>query len=182
MAIDIESKLAEFVAAQKGVYGDVVRELTAGRKRTHWIWFIFPQMAGLGFSLMARKFGIESKEEAIGYLKHGVLGPRLLECTQLMLAVPGRDIEAIMGYPDNLKFRSSMTLFAAVAPEEGLFAEALEKFLMGSGICGRWNCWSGRARRFFGRARRFFGRPMRFLKCWRAEITERIDESREFNE
>ena len=131
MTRDMEEKLGQFVAAQEGVYGDVVRELTAGRKRSHWIWFIFPQMAGLGFSQMARKFGIESKEEAIGYLKHDVLGPRLRECTRLMLAAPHRDIGSIMGYPDDMKFRSSMTLFAEVAPEEGLFAEALEKFFEG---------------------------------------------------
>jgi uncharacterized protein (DUF1810 family) len=131
MATVIEKKLGRFVAAQEGVYGEVVRELTAGRKRSHWIWFVFPQMAGLGFSQMARKFGIESREEAIGYLKHGVLGPRLRECTRLMLASPHRDIGAIMGYPDDLKFRSSMTLFAEVVPEEPCFAEALEKFFEG---------------------------------------------------
>jgi uncharacterized protein (DUF1810 family) len=131
MTPDIVEKLEQFVAAQEGVYDQVVRELTAGRKRSHWIWFIFPQMAGLGFSQMARKFGIESKEEAIGYLKHGVLGPRLRECTRLMLAIGHRDIGSVMGYPDDLKFRSSMTLFAAVAPEDPLFAEALEKFFDG---------------------------------------------------
>ena len=131
MANDIEEKLAQFVAAQEGVYEQVVRELMAGRKRSHWIWFVFPQMAGLGFSQMSRKFGIESRDEAIGYLKHDVLGPRLLECTRLMLAAPHRDIGSIMGYPDDLKFRSSMTLFAAVAPDEACFAEALEKFFGG---------------------------------------------------
>jgi uncharacterized protein (DUF1810 family) len=131
MTPEIEEKLAQFVAAQKGVYDQVVQELAGGRKRSHWIWFIFPQMAGLGFSQMARKFGIASGEEAIGYLKHGVLGPRLRECTRLMLAAPHRDIRSIMGYPDDLKFRSSMTLFAAAAPEEPLFSEALEKFFDG---------------------------------------------------
>jgi uncharacterized protein (DUF1810 family) len=131
MTPDIVEKLAQFVAAQEGVYDQVVRELTAGRKRSHWIWFIFPQMARLGFSQMSWKFGIESKEEAIGYLEHGVLGSRLRECTRLMLAAPHRDIGAIMGYPDDLKFRSSMTLFAEVAPEETCFSEALEKFFGG---------------------------------------------------
>jgi uncharacterized protein (DUF1810 family) len=98
-----EAKLAEFVAAQDEVYDQVVLELRAGRKETHWIWFIFPQMAGLGFSPMSQKFGIASKCEAQRYLQHKVLGSRLRECTQLLLALPDQDIDSIMGYPDNLK-------------------------------------------------------------------------------
>ena len=126
-----ESKLADFVAAQDAVYDQVISELKAGRKRTHWIWFIFPQMIGLGFSAMSQRFGIASKSEAKEYLRHVVLGPRLRECTQLLLDLPSRNISDILGYPDDLKFRSSMTLFAAVAPEETMFEEALKKFFAG---------------------------------------------------
>lgn len=124
-------KLAEFVTAQELVYDRVQRELAAGRKESHWIWFIFPQMAGLGFSLMSRRFGIASKAEAQNYLLHPILGPRLRECTRLMLALPHGDIGSVMDSPDDLKFRSSMTLFAAAAPEEALFGAALEKFFDG---------------------------------------------------
>ncbi|MDD5303399.1 MAG: DUF1810 domain-containing protein [Elusimicrobia bacterium] len=126
-----EDKLAEFVAAQDEVYDEVRRELAAGLKETHWIWFIFPQMAGLGRSAMCKKFGIDSKAEARSYLRHGVLGPRLRECTRLMLALPNRSIGSILGRPDDLKFRSSMTLFAAAAPEEPIFEAALEKYFGG---------------------------------------------------
>jgi uncharacterized protein (DUF1810 family) len=126
-----EAKLAEFVTAQDAVYDEVRRELAAGRKETHWIWFIFPQMAGLGFSPMSQKFGITSKAEARSYLEHSVLGPRLRECTQLMLALSDRNIGSILGYPDDLKFRSSMTLFAAAAPEDSLFEAALDRFFGG---------------------------------------------------
>ena len=128
-----EEKFAEFLAAQKGVYDEVRSELAAGRKETHWIWFIFPQMAGLGYSPMARKFGIASREEAERYLDHAELGARLRECTRLMLSLPGDDIRAILGEPDDLKFRSCMTLFAEVAPGEGIFAAALEKYFGGKG-------------------------------------------------
>ena len=126
-----EARLAEFVAAQDTVYDGVRRELAAGRKETHWIWFVFPQMSGLGFSSMSRKFGITSKAEARSYLNHPVLGPRLRECTQLMIALPNPSIGSILGYPDDLKFRSSMTLFAAAAPEESIFKAALDKFFGG---------------------------------------------------
>jgi len=126
-----DAKLAEFVEAQNAVYADVLRELAAGRKEMHWIWFIFPQIAGLGFSDMSRRFGIASRAEGQSYLRHDVLGPRLRECTELMLASPHRDIFAILGSPDDLKFRSSMTLFASAAPEESIFEAALEKFFGG---------------------------------------------------
>jgi len=131
MDTNTESKLAEFVAAQDEVYADVRRELAAGRKQTHWMWFIFPQMAGLGSSPMARKFGIAIPAEARSYMAHGVLGARLRECTQLLRQSPHRDIAAILGYPDDLTFRSCMTLYAAVAPEEPLFTAALEQFFGG---------------------------------------------------
>jgi uncharacterized protein (DUF1810 family) len=124
-------KFDEFVAAQDGVYRNVVRELTAGEKRSHWMWFIFPQLDGLGTSQMARKYAIGSFEDAKAYLQHAVLGARLRECTRLMVAAPHRDVSAILGYPDDLKFRSSMTLFAAAEPTDPLFQAALDKFFGG---------------------------------------------------
>jgi uncharacterized protein (DUF1810 family) len=126
-----QSKLADFVAAQDVVYDQIVSELKAGRKRTHWIWFIFPQMTGLGFSAMSLKFGIASKSQAKEYLNHNVLGSRLRECTQLLLDLPSRNISDILGYPDDVKFRSCMTLFNVAAPEETIFEEALKKFFAG---------------------------------------------------
>jgi Uncharacterized conserved protein len=125
------ARLTAFVEAQEPVYSQVLLELTAGRKETHWIWFIFPQMAGLGSSAMSNRFGINSAAEARSYLVHPVLGQRLRECTRLMLSHAGTKIDSIMGYPDDLKFRSCMTLFAAAAPNEPLFEEALEVFFKG---------------------------------------------------
>jgi len=125
------AKLAEFVTAQDAVYDHVLSELRAGRKRSHWMWFVFPQLAGLGSSPMAQKFALASKAEARSYLDHEVLGPRLRECTRLMLAAPTSDIGSILDYPDDLKFRSCMTLFAEAAPDEPLFEEALQKFFGG---------------------------------------------------
>jgi uncharacterized protein (DUF1810 family) len=128
----LDKKLEEFVIAQDLVYDQVLLELRAGKKQTHWIWFIFPQLAGLGTSSVAKRFGIGSQAEAKSYLEHADLGMRLRECTRLMLAVPHNDIGSIMGYPDDLKFRSCMTLFAAVGPpEEEIFEEALNKFFGG---------------------------------------------------
>jgi len=129
--MDTETKLTEFVSTQEAVFEQVVSELTAGHKQSHWMWFIFPQLAGLGTSQMARKFAIGSLEEARAYLRHAVLGPRLKECTRLMLAAPHSDAGAILGYPDDLKFRSCMTLFRAAEPGEPLFQAALEKFFAG---------------------------------------------------
>jgi len=129
--MNTETKLVEFVDAQEAVYVDVVRELTLGRKQSHWMWFVFPQLAGLGTSQMARKFAIGSLEEARAYLQHSILGPRLKECTRLMLAAPHDDVSAILGYPDDLKFRSCMTLFSAAEPHEPLFPQALDKFFDG---------------------------------------------------
>src|SRR5439155_662713 len=103
--MDTASKVEEFVTAQQPVYKQVVRELTAGRKQSHWMWFIFPQIAGLGFSSMSQKFGIDSLEQARSYLAHPVLGPRLRECTRLMLAVSHGDVSAVLGYPDDPKRR-----------------------------------------------------------------------------
>ena len=123
--------LQRFVDAQNPVYEQVCTELRDGQKRTHWIWFIFPQLRGLGHSPMAEAFAISSREEATAYLKHPVLGPRLAECTRLVNLVEGRSVNQIFGYPDDLKFRSSMSLFALVAAEGQVFRDALEKYFGG---------------------------------------------------
>jgi uncharacterized protein (DUF1810 family) len=124
-------ELARFVAAQAKAYADVVEELRAGRKRSHWMWFVFPQMKGLGSSHNAEFFGIGSRPEAVAYLQHPVLGSRLRECTELVNAVEGRTAEEIFGAIDAVKFRSSMTLFAQAAPDEKIFREALNKYYGG---------------------------------------------------
>jgi uncharacterized protein (DUF1810 family) len=123
--------LERFVDAQAPVYARVLSELRRGRKQSHWMWFIFPQFAGLGLSAMARHFALRSREEAVAYLGHKVLGQRLRECTVLVNAVEGRTIHDILGSPDDLKFHSSMTLFAAVSPEPE-FTEAIAKFYGGT--------------------------------------------------
>lgn len=123
--------LQRFVDAQDGVWDDVLAELRAGRKTSHWMWFVFPQLKSLGLSETARFYGIGSRDEARAYWQHPVLGERLREATRLVLAVQGRDLRAIFGTPDDLKFRSSMTLFATVAPEEPRFREALDRFCAG---------------------------------------------------
>jgi uncharacterized protein (DUF1810 family) len=123
--------LERFVEAQADCYEQVTRELRAGRKSSHWMWFIFPQLAGLGHSELARRYAISSLEEAAAYLEHSMLGERLRECTQLVNAVAGRSIDQILGYPDDLKFRSSMTLFARAGTEERVFRDALEKYFGG---------------------------------------------------
>ncbi|MGB5080613.1 MAG: DUF1810 domain-containing protein [Burkholderiales bacterium] len=123
--------LQRFVEAQAPVYERVCPELRAGRKQSHWMWFVFPQIEGLGSSAMARRFAITSREEAAAYLAHPMLGPRLIECTRLVNLIEGRSIAQIFGSPDDMKFRSSMTLFARVAPQIPVFAEALEKYFQG---------------------------------------------------
>ena len=123
--------LSRFVTAQQPVYDDVVRELASGQKRSHWMWFVFPQVRGLGFSAMAQQYAIGSREEAAAYLQHKVLGARLLKCTQLVLNVTGRSVDEIFGSPDNMKFRSSMTLFAAVALDCPTFGDALSMYFAG---------------------------------------------------
>ncbi|MCJ2073028.1 DUF1810 domain-containing protein [Methylobacterium sp. J-030] len=120
--------LDRFVEAQAGIYARAVAELEAGEKRSHWMWFIFPQIAGLGSSPMARRYAIGSLEEARAYLEHPTLGERLRACTAAVNRVSGRSAHAIFGSPDDVKFRSSMTLFAAAAPDEPLFAEALATY------------------------------------------------------
>jgi uncharacterized protein (DUF1810 family) len=124
--------LGRFVAAQGPVILQVLRELRAGKKSSHWMWFVFPQLAGLGHSPMAQRYAIVSLDEARAYLAHSLLGPRLLECTRLVSAVNGRSINEILGSPDDLKFRSSMTLFARAAPDEPAFREALSRYFGGA--------------------------------------------------
>jgi len=123
--------LERFVEAQDRVYVSVCEELAAGEKTSHWMWFVFPQLKALGRSPIAKHFGIESRDEALAYWKHPVLGQRLKECTKLVLAVSDKTIHDIFGSPDDLKLRSCMTLFAQVAPEEPVFSQALERFFGG---------------------------------------------------
>jgi uncharacterized protein (DUF1810 family) len=123
--------LGRFIAAQEPVYKQALAELRAGRKRSHWMWFIFPQIAGLGSSATSQYYAITSLDEARAYLAHPVLGARLRECAQLVLDIEGVSLGDIFGYPDDLKFHSSMTLFAAAAGEESVFTRALENFFGG---------------------------------------------------
>jgi uncharacterized protein (DUF1810 family) len=123
--------LQRFVDAQNPVWTQVCAELRCGQKNGHWMWFIFPQLRGLGSSEMATAFGISSRQEAEAYLRHPVLGHRLRECSQLVNLVEGRSIEQIFGYPDHLKFRSSMSLFASVGSDNQVFKDALTKYFAG---------------------------------------------------
>jgi uncharacterized protein (DUF1810 family) len=123
--------LSRFVEAQAPVYRAAVEELRAGRKRTHWMWFVFPQLRQLGRSPTAVHYGIASRDEAVAYLAHDLLGPRLRECARLVAAVDGRSAEQIMGPVDALKLRSSMTLFAEVADDVHDFTRVLERFYSG---------------------------------------------------
>lgn len=123
-------ELNRFVEAQAPLYQQVIAELTEGRKRSHWMWFVFPQIAGLGFSAMAQRFAIGSRAEAEAYLAHPTLGLRLGECTRLVLDVNGKTIRDILGSPDDIKFRSSMTLFSAVSAVP-VFNEAIGKYYNG---------------------------------------------------
>lgn len=130
---DDSCDLERFVAAQDGVYSTVLAELRAGAKRSHWIWFVFPQMRGLGRSVTAQKYGITSLAEAKAYLAHPVLGPRLRECAELLAAHTGRSATQILGHPDDLKVRSSMTLFAqaAAGADDAVFRTVLDVFYDG---------------------------------------------------
>lgn len=124
--------LDRFVKAQQNTYDRALSELIDGRKRSHWMWFIFPQIQGLGRSDTARFYAVSGRPEAEAYLAHPVLGPRLKECTQAMLDHPTLTAHDILGSPDDLKFRSSMTLFAAVADQNALFQTALRQFYNGA--------------------------------------------------
>lgn len=121
-----------FIAAQDRVWHEVVAELAAGRKTSHWMWFVFPQLAALGRSPMAKRFGLASLEEAQAYLRHPVLGTRLVEATRLVLEIEGASAHEIFWSPDDLKFRSSMTLFARADPAEPSFRAAIERHCGGT--------------------------------------------------
>src|SRR3954454_8703408 len=123
--------LQRFVDAQARAYDNVLAELRNGAKRSHWIWFVFPQLRGLGRSDTAQHYGISSLDEARAYLAHPVLGGRLRECTALVAAIDGRSVDEIFGWPDNLKVRSSMTLFARATDDNSGFREVLDKFYSG---------------------------------------------------
>jgi uncharacterized protein (DUF1810 family) len=123
--------LERFVSAQRGSYDPALVELRSGKKRSHWMWFVFPQVAGLGSSAMADRYAIRSRQEAVAYLTHPMLGPRLLECANALLQLKGMSAEEIVGYPDDLKLRSSMTLFAAVSPPDSAFRQVLEIYFAG---------------------------------------------------
>lgn len=123
--------LSRFTSAQKNSYGNALTELRNGRKRTHWMWYIFPQIDGLGHSPTAKHYAIKSLEEARQYLNHRVLGPRLLECAEAVLAVEGQSASEIFGYPDNLKLRSSMTLFTYISAPDSVFSRVLDKYFNG---------------------------------------------------
>ena len=128
--------LQRFLDAQQSMYAQAQTELAAGQKRSHWMWFIFPQIQGLGSSSIAQRFAISDIQEARAYLAHPILGSRLRECTALVNAVQGRSLDDILGYPDNLKFHSSVTLFAEAArtttPDVNVFTEALTRYFRGA--------------------------------------------------
>jgi uncharacterized protein (DUF1810 family) len=127
----VDHDLGRFRAAQEPVYSEVVDELRRGRKTSHWIWFIFPQIAGLGFSGMSQRYAIKSLAEARAYLADAVLGTRLRECAGLVLTAKGRSAEEILGPTDAMKLRSSMTLFHRAAPDEPLFSDVLDRYFGG---------------------------------------------------
>jgi uncharacterized protein (DUF1810 family) len=123
--------LERFVEAQEPVYDSVLQELRAGQKRSHWMWYVFPQVRGLGVTSMSQRYAIGSLEEAAAYSEHPILGLRLRECTRLVMDVEGRSAEQIFGHPDNLKFRSCMTLFERSATDNAIFRDALLKYFGG---------------------------------------------------
>jgi uncharacterized protein (DUF1810 family) len=131
MANQDEFNLSRFITAQESVYSQVVAELQAGRKRSHWMWFIFPQVTGLGRSGTSRFYAIQSAGEARAYLAHPVLGQRLVDCVTILLAGEESSALRIFGQPDTMKFQSSLTLFAGVAEPGSVFEQALDKFFAG---------------------------------------------------
>ena len=124
-------RLSRFVEAQDGVYAQALAEIRGGRKRTHWMWFVFPQLKGLGASAMAEHFGIAGPDEARAYLDHPVLGPRLVECVESLNALPHHSASEIFGYPDDLKLRSCATLFASASSAGSAFEHLLDKYFAG---------------------------------------------------
>ena len=131
MAGDVDYNLHRFIDAQNGVYEKALAELRAGRKTSHWMWFVFPQISGLGTSLMAEKYAIRSAEEAAAYLADPILSSRLSRCVEAILSVNGRTAHEILGSPDDLKLRSSMTLFAAISDHGSPFHRVIERFYEG---------------------------------------------------
>ncbi len=131
MADDDPFNLGRFVNAQENVYANALAELRNGRKRSHWMWFIFPQIEGLGRSEMARFYAVQNLEEARQYLRHPVLGKRLLECAETLLSLDDRSASDIFGFPDDMKLRSSMTLFARAAGPDSVFVRVLERYFNG---------------------------------------------------
>jgi uncharacterized protein (DUF1810 family) len=129
--MDNSHNLQRFVDAQDGIFERALAELRGGRKRSHWMWFVFPQIAGLGRSEMAHRYAIGSRLEAQEYLRHTILGPRLIESARTVCQLEDRSAHEIFGSPDDLKFCSSMTLFAAIADDDGVFAQALRKYFDG---------------------------------------------------
>ncbi|MEO6996057.1 MAG: DUF1810 domain-containing protein [Lacunisphaera sp.] len=123
--------LSRFVTAQEGSYQTALNELRAGKKRSHWMWYVFPQFTGLGVSAMAKKYAIQSRAEAEAFHAHAILGPRLEECAETLLGVEGRSAEQIVGFPDFVKLCSSMTLFAEVTPPGSIFERVLGKYYAG---------------------------------------------------
>ena len=123
--------LRRFMDAQAGEYEVALSEVRSGRKRSHWMWYIFPQCDGLGFSSTSRRYAIKSAAEAVEHLRHPVLGPRLVECCEAALAIEGRSASEVFGSPDDVKLQSCATLFAAVSPAESVFEQVLVKFFRG---------------------------------------------------
>ena len=131
MNTDDPYDLNRFLSAQEGIYERALAELKGGQKHTHWMWFIFPQIDGLGYSPTAKRYSIKSIEEARQYLSHPVLGKRLLECAEAVVALKGGSVSEIFGYPDDLKFKSSMTLFEKIAGSDSVFSLALDRYCHG---------------------------------------------------
>jgi uncharacterized protein (DUF1810 family) len=129
----VSHDIERFVRAQERTYPTALAEVRSGRKRSHWMWYVFPQIAGLGSSETSRRYAIRDTAEARAYLEHPLLGPRLIECFEAALSVDGRTAHEIFGSPDDLKFRSCATLFACVAPPGSVFQRALEKYFGGEG-------------------------------------------------
>ena len=130
--MDDPQELNRFVQAQEHDYQQALAEILAGRKRTHWMWYVFPQIDGLAFSATSKRFSIKDAEQAKAYLAHPVLGPRLLQCAEAVVGIDGRSAREIFGSPDDLKLRSSATLFASVLPRGSVFDRLLAKYFAGA--------------------------------------------------
>lgn len=129
--MDDPHDLERFVRAQESDYERALAEIRRGRKRSHWMWYIFPQIAGLGFSAMSQRYAIKSAAEATAYLNHAVLGPRLIAGVEALLSLEERSADEIFGFPDNMKLRSCATLFAVVSPSGSVFHRLLDKYFAG---------------------------------------------------